>query len=193
VNRGRGNRLGLALTGLALMVLGGFALARGLGAFGLDWAPARTSVVDGNVQRFFAGASPWIWWALALLALIVALLALRWLFVQGRGRSVASLRLAAGPGGVTTVAAGGVTHAVAADVTASPAVLSAEAALAGSPERPEVRLRLVTDERTPMREIIEHLSRVAIPRMRDALERERVPAVARVSLEESRPPRRVTR
>ncbi|WP_336206007.1 hypothetical protein [Nonomuraea sp. LPB2021202275-12-8] len=190
---GRGNRLGLALTGAVLTILGGVGLARGLGTFSTDWAPAGTPVVDGNVQDFFARTSPWIWWALAALSLVVALLALRWLLVQGRTDRYDSVLLEGGPGGVTRVTADGVAHALAADVASGPAVLSADASLAGSPRQPEVRLRLVADEHTPMRAITDHLTRVAIPHLRAALERERVPTVARVSLEPARAPQRMVR
>ncbi|MCA2222900.1 alkaline shock response membrane anchor protein AmaP [Nonomuraea aurantiaca] len=177
----RGNRWGLALTGIVLLLLGAYALARGLGAFGR--ARALTPIVNFSVRSFFAAWSPWIWWAIALVAVIVALLGLRWLFVQGRRDSRDSLRLETGPGGVTDLTAKGMASAVAADVETSPAVLSAGADLGCSGARPLVRLRLVADEQAPMSELRDHLSGVAIPHMRSALEADRVPAVARVTLE----------
>ena len=190
---GRGNRWGLALVGLVLTLLGGSALARGLGAFPQDWAAARTTVVDGNVVGFFARNSPWIWWLAALVSLAVALLALRWLFVQGRRQTRRTLRVEDGPTGVTEVSAGGMAQAVAADVESSPAVLSADANLVGPQTRPEVRLRVVADESVPMGELSRHLSTVALPHMRDALDRDQVPAVARVSLEPAPSPHRAVR
>ncbi|MCF6472406.1 alkaline shock response membrane anchor protein AmaP [Nonomuraea sp. MG754425] len=188
---GRGNRWGLGLVGLALTVLGGSALARGLGAFPQNWAAARTTVVDGNVVAFFARTSPWIWWLLALAALVVAALALRWLLVQGRAEPRRALRVEAGPEGVTDLSAGGIDRAVAADVESGPSVFHAAAHLVGT--RPEVRLRVVADEAAPMDELTRHLSTVALPHVRDALDRDRVPAVARVSLEPSPAPHRVVR
>ncbi|MFC4112387.1 hypothetical protein [Nonomuraea zeae] len=190
---GRGNRWGLALVGLALMILGGASLARGLGAFSQNWAAARTTIVDANVVGFFARTSPWIWWALALVSVVVALLALRWLLVQGRRETHGPLRLESAPTGVTEVSAGGMANAVAADVESSPAVLSADADMVGGRGRPEVRLRLVADESVPMSELSRHLSAVTLPHMRDALDRDHVPAVARVSLEPSTAPHRVVR
>ncbi|UBU11918.1 alkaline shock response membrane anchor protein AmaP [Nonomuraea gerenzanensis] len=188
---GRGNRWGLALVGLALVILGGSALARGLGAFSQNWAAARTTLVDGNVVAFFARNSPWIWWLLALAALVVAVLALRWLSVQGRRESRRTLRIEDGPTGVTEVSESGMAQAVAADVESSPAVLHAAAHLVGP--HPEVRLRVVADESVPMEELSRHLATVALPHVRDALDRDRVPAVARVSLEPSPSPHRTVR
>ncbi|GAA3231224.1 hypothetical protein [Nonomuraea helvata] len=178
----RGNRWGLALVGLALTVLGGLALARGLGA----WGAARAPIVDGGVRGFFTRNGPGIWWLVALVSIAVALLSLRWLLVQGR-REIAhgAVQLERSPTGITEVSAPGMAHAVAADVESSPVVLSAHADLVGPPNRPEVRLRVVTDESAPLGELGRHLSTVALPHMRDALDRDHVAAVARVSLEPS--------
>ncbi|MBT2228000.1 alkaline shock response membrane anchor protein AmaP [Nonomuraea sp. NEAU-A123] len=178
---GRGNRWGLALTGIVLALLGGCALARGMGAFGRN--AAGTAIADRPVRFFLVAYSPWIWWVVALVAVIVALLGLRWLFVQGRRDSRDSLRMETGPGGVTDVTAKGMAAAVAADVATSPAVLDAGADLGGSRDRLMVRLRLVADEQASMSELRDHLAGVAIPHMRSALEADRVPAVARVTLE----------
>ncbi|GGS74662.1 hypothetical protein ACFFV7_06285 [Nonomuraea spiralis] len=183
---GRGNRWGLALVGLALAVLGGLTLARGL------LGPS-TPIVDGDTRAFFAVHSPLVWWAVAALSILVALLALRWLIAQGRRDARTRLRLENGPDGVTEIAAGGMAHAVAADVEASPAVLNADADLVGPRGRPEVRLRVAADEAAPMSELSGHLSRVTLPNLRDALDRDHVPAVARVSLEPSPATQRVVR
>lgn len=186
-----GNRWGLALVGLVLIVLGGGALSRGAAA---AWGSSGTPIVDGDVRGFFTGASPWIWWLVAALSLLVALLGLRWLFVQARRDTTrGSLRLERSPSGATEVSADGMARAVAADVETSPAVLSADADLAGTHSRPEVRLRVVADETAPIGELSRHLSTVALPHMRDALERDRVPAVARVSLEPAPASQRMVR
>ncbi len=44
-----------------------------------------------------------------------------------------------------------------------------------------------------MGELAEHLTTVALPHMRDALDRDQVPALARVSLEPSPSPHRIVR
>ncbi|TMS00746.1 hypothetical protein [Nonomuraea basaltis] len=187
----RGNRWGLALAGLALAILGGVALARGLGAFPQDSAAARTPIVDDGMRAFFALHGWWIWWAVAVASIVIALLGLRWLFAQGRWETRRVVRLEGGPTGVTELSAGGMAQAVAADVESCPAVLSADAGVAHSQGRPEVRLSLVADESVPMSELTWHLSTVTLPHLRDALDRDHVPAVARVSLEPSSAPHRV--
>ncbi|MGP3934895.1 hypothetical protein [Nonomuraea sp. KM88] len=186
---GRVNRWGLALVGLVLTVLGGLALARGLGAFGT----AGTPIVDGGARGFFARTSPWIWWVVALVALAVALLALWWLLAQARGEPHGPLRVESGPTGVTEVAPGGMAQAVADDVVSGPSVLSARADLVDARGSPSVRLRVVADESAPLYELSRHLSTVVLRHVRDALERDQVPAIARVSLEPSPSPHRVVR
>ncbi|MFF5208793.1 alkaline shock response membrane anchor protein AmaP [Streptosporangium sp. NPDC000396] len=179
----RGNRLGLLLTGLLLMTLGGLALARGARAFPQRWAPAEEPLVNGPVLDTFTRYGPWLWWALAAAGIVLALLGLRWLLVQGRRDRLGNICLEGGPGGVTNIHSGGVADAVAADISSHPAVLGASAAMVGTSARPAVRLRVVADENAPMSAICEQLGGVAIPHMRQALETESVPAVAQISLE----------
>ncbi|WP_433244036.1 alkaline shock response membrane anchor protein AmaP [Streptosporangium sp. CA-135522] len=186
----RGNRLGLLITGLLLTVAGGLVVARGAGAFPQAWAPAREPIVNGPVREAFARYHPWPWWAIAAAGVVLALLGLRWLLVQGRRARLGDIRLASGPGGVTDLHTGGVTDAVAADVSAHPAILGASATMVGTNARPAVRLRVVADESAPMSAIREQLTGVAIPHMRRALETEHIPAVAQVNLEEPQRSRR---
>ncbi|SDK14271.1 alkaline shock response membrane anchor protein AmaP [Nonomuraea jiangxiensis] len=186
----RVNRWGLAVVGLVLTILGGLALARALGAFPGSWS-AGTPIAGGDVAGFFAGASPWIWWAVALVAIVIALLALRWLFVQGRRQAHGVVRVERSPAGVTEVAAGGMADAVATDAAAGPSVLNADADVSGP--APHVRLRMAADEKAPMAELTGHLSTVTLAHLRDALERDHVPVVARVSLEPSPSQHRMVR
>ncbi|MFI6598004.1 hypothetical protein ACIBHX_17225 [Nonomuraea sp. NPDC050536] len=164
----RGNRIGLTVVGVLLVVLGVLGV--------LLWlmAPLRQPVLLSQLR------DPMAWWGVAVVAAIVALLGLRWLVVQGRRATTGMIRLESGPTGVTNVSSNGITQAVAADVAASPAVLKASANLG---ESGEVRLNLVADEQAPMGQVVAQLSDVAIPRMRSTLETEHLPAVAQVTLE----------
>ncbi|MFI0419390.1 alkaline shock response membrane anchor protein AmaP [Spongiactinospora sp. 9N601] len=183
----RGNRLGLMLCGLALLLPGLYALARGLGLFG---AGARDQPVIGPGLTGFFAANPWLWWVLAVVSVVLAALGLRWLFAQARKDVLSGLRLAQGPTGKTDVEAGGVSKALETDVSDHPAILRAKADLTGTRKQPGVRLAIVADERSPMEEVRRHLGGKAIPRMRDALEVENLPAVVRLKLEEPSSPAR---
>lgn len=166
----RGNRLGLAVVGVILILLGVAGL--------LLWAftPTRPILTPELTH-------PLLLWGVAVLGVIVALLGLRWLIVQGRRTKRGTFRLESGPTGDTELTSDGVARAVAADAAASPAVLEASADLGSGGE---VRMDLVADEEAPMSAVVAQLSEVAIPRMRSALETPKVPAVAHVTLREAR-------
>ncbi len=186
----RGNRLGLLIMGLLLMLLGGYTLARGAHALPQSVAPGGEPLINDPVRAAFARYDPWLWWVIAAGAIILALFGLRWLLVQGRRDRMSDLRLESGAGGVTDISTATVAKAVANEVGAHPSIFSASASMVGTREHPGVRLRVVADENAPMSVIREQLGGHAIPHMRQALELENVPAVARVSLEEAAHQRR---
>ncbi|MFI7538747.1 hypothetical protein [Streptosporangium sp. NPDC049376] len=180
---GRGNRVGLLIMGVLLLLLGGYTLARGARTLPRAVAPGDEPLVNDPVRATFATYSPWLWWVIALAAVVLALLGLRWLLVQGRRDRLGDFRLQSGSGGTTDVRGSTVADAVAGEVGAHPAVLSASAAMVGTKAHPAVRLRVVADEDAPMSALREQLGRRAIPHMRQALELAHVPAVTRVNLE----------
>ncbi|MEU8382303.1 alkaline shock response membrane anchor protein AmaP [Streptosporangium sp. NPDC048865] len=182
----RGNRLGLLIVGLALMVLSALTIARGAGAF--RQAPAGNPLVDGSVRQPFATYDPWLWWVIAAAGIVLALFGLRWLLAQGRRGRLGGMRLDGGPDGVTEVDTGSVTNAAAAEAGTHPAIINATADMVGTSRHPAVRMKVVMAEDAPMSAVREQLGGVVIPHMRQALETERMPAVARVSLEDA--PRR---
>ncbi|MFF5110129.1 hypothetical protein [Streptosporangium sp. NPDC000509] len=184
----RGNRLGLLIVGLALMVLSALTIARGAGAFPRTVAPADSPLVDSLVRQPFATYDPWMWWLIAAAGIVLALFGLRWLLVQGRRGKLGGMRLDGGPGGVTEVDTGSVTDAAAAEAGTHPAIINATAAMVGTSEHPAVRMRMTVAEDAPMSAVREQLGGVVIPHMRQALETEHIPTVARVSLENA--PRR---
>ncbi|MEU4538807.1 hypothetical protein AB0G15_28555 [Streptosporangium sp. NPDC023825] len=184
----RGNRLGLLLVGLTLIILSALAIARGAGAFPQAVAPARSPLVDGSVRQPFATYNPWLWWVIAAAGIVLALFGLRWLLAQGRRNRLGGMRLESGPAGVTEVDTGSVTDAAAAEAGTHPAIINATADMIGTNAHPAVRMKVVVAEDAPMSAVREQLGGVVIPHMRQALETERMPAVARVSLEDA--PRR---
>ncbi|MGJ6962207.1 hypothetical protein ACSDR0_09890 [Streptosporangium sp. G11] len=184
----RGNRLGLLIVGLALLILSALAIARGARAFPQAVAPASSPLVDGSVRQAFADYDPWLWWVLAAAGIVLALFGLRWLLVQGRRGKLGGIRVDGGPGGVTEVDTGSVTDAAAAEAGTHPAIINATAAMTGTSDHPAVRMRVVVAEDAPMSVVREQLGEVVIPHMRQALETSHMPTVARVSLENA--PRR---
>jgi hypothetical protein len=119
------NRVVLAVIGLVLLAAGGLGIATGAGAFsGSSGRLLPTGV------RSFARTSSWFWWVVAAGALVVALLALRWLIDQLRTDRAGSLDLTTDDkDGVTTVHSGALTDAVADEAEAVRGVTRASAQL----------------------------------------------------------------
>ncbi|SNS77921.1 hypothetical protein SAMN05216276_101611 [Streptosporangium subroseum] len=187
----RGNRLGLLIIGLLLIILSGLVIARGARLFPQSFAPARAPLITDSVRSAFLRDYPMLWWVVAGAAIVLALLGLRWLLVQGRSQRLGGIRLQRGPAGVTEVNTGHVADAMATEVSSQPGVLGATAALVGTNARPAVQLRMAVAETVPMNAIREQLGGSALPHMRQALETDRVPTVAQVSLESPHPRRNV--
>lgn len=127
------NRVVLFLLGLLLVAAGGLGLALSLGAFGET--RATYPVLPENV-RTFPAKETWFWWALAGVALLIALLALMWLLAQLRTNRVSRLDLTTDAReGYTTLLAGAVTQAVEDEVGGIPTVTGASARMDDHPHQ----------------------------------------------------------
>ena len=87
----RGNRLGLALTGLVLLVGGGYLITRSLGACGT--LQAQDPIYSAGTAGWIHDQRPWFWVALAALAVILAAVLIRWLLAQLRTDSLNRIAL----------------------------------------------------------------------------------------------------
>jgi HAMP domain-containing protein len=136
----RGNRMGLAIVGLLLLIAGLLILARSL-----NLAPGILGSPDAPVAeqrtRNFAAEQTWFWVVLAIVLILIALLALRWLAVQTRSDALGRLRLESDPRrGATTMPAGAATGALEDDLSGSPYLRRASATLNGSASRPRLKV-----------------------------------------------------
>lgn len=175
----RGNRLGLAIVGVILLAAGAFALARGFGL--IARLPAGEPVLS-TAERRMAHTTAWFWWAAAGVAVIVLLLALRWLLVQGRSSKINTLRLDAGPDGETRMPSRVVTRAVEHDAEDTPGIVRAHAVLAGSRARPTLRLDLTADDRADWPRLRQDVAGRVRDHLAAGLELDGLPTVVRVRM-----------
>ena len=104
------NRVVLTVLGLLLIAAGGLGLALSAGAFGA-WR-ATYPVLPQQVSTF-PDESPWFWWAVAGVLLLIAVLALLWLLAQLKTDRTSRLdRTTNARDGYTTVHASALTRAV---------------------------------------------------------------------------------
>ncbi|GAA3753245.1 hypothetical protein HDA32_004491 [Spinactinospora alkalitolerans] len=175
----RGNRWGLAVLGLPFLACGAAALATGLGVFGAGLARATllSDAAAGQLQR------PWVPYVAAAVAVLVALLALRWLIVQGRTDAVARLRMEPDPASGTTELSAGAARGVFEDEVGDyPGVRRARARMTESSVRPHLRLDLTLNDDADAAAVWRRVRSEALENLRTALELERLPAVIRMSM-----------
>ena len=104
------NRVVLTALGLLLLAAGGLGLALSVGVFGA-WR-ATYPVLPQEVSTFPDGR-PWFWWAVAGVLLLIAVLALAWLFVQLQTDRTTRLdRTTVAGDGYTTLHSSALTNAV---------------------------------------------------------------------------------
>lgn len=165
----RGNRLGLALCGLALTAAGAAAAVRGL-----NLRPATLGTADVPIltqhTRHYATGHWWFWPAITAATTVIALLALRWLAVQTRTTTLHHLNLEADSRhGTTRLPAHAATTALHHDLTTSPHIHHTHPTLTGTPTTPHLTLTITLTAHTDPTTTLQHTHH-AITRLRDTLE-----------------------
>ena len=181
----RGNRWGLGIVGLLLLGLGGYVLARSLGAFGAGQAgePVYTETVATWIHQ-----NSWVWICVVAVAAVIGLLALRWLLVQLRAERLHRIRIdvqdgsdpvTAGPdlaAGVSSVQADAVTGAVGREIEDYPGIRSVRSYLAGAPDEPTLFLKVVIDADADVARLRRRIVTDAVGNARIALDDPYLPA-----------------
>lgn len=173
------NRIALGLTGLALTAGGGAALARGLDADNSLMGASNAPVLD-RPTRDFAADHAWFWPVLATAAAIIALLCLWWLAAQTRTDAVRTLRFEPDPrDGSTTLPTRALLTALRDDLTDSPYLRRASAALTGDTADPHLNLT-VTLEAGADPAAAKQRVRQSLDRLAEALETPTLTAVVQI-------------
>lgn len=167
----RGNRTGLGLLGLGLLLAGAAITTVSLGLFGSD--NAAQPIYPLPARRYIHQHS-WIWSVVAAVAIIIGLLCLRWLLVQPRRDTLRRVRIDSDrirePGaGRTLVLSGAVADVVEDELAAKSGVRRVSAALSGSPDQPEIWITLVADPGADVAQVRDHLLEKSLPSIRSAL------------------------
>ncbi len=173
----RVNRVILALLGLLLIAAGAGALARSYGLFGDRGA--EEAVLDEDLRGRAADAGSVLPLVAVVVALIVAYLAWRWVRAQLRtAPALANVELAATEPDepATRVPSGAVLDAVSADVQSHRAVVQAGGRLTPDADPFTLHLDVTVADGAHVEEVREHVDQVVLPRLRQAVEAERLEA-----------------
>lgn len=181
----RGNRLGIAVLGILLLVGGLALLAANRGSYGNT--AGQDPLYPVRARTFVHDNHGWLWPAVAAVAIVLGLLFLRWLLVQPRRDSLRRVRVDSdnhtdGGAGRTTMPATALTDAIEDDLTDVRGVRRATAALSGSSDRPQLWLSVTTDANANLGRIRQHLAQTTIPDAQRALELPELPTYLRLSV-----------
>ncbi len=178
----RVNRAFLLVIGTVLLALGVVGLVRSYGGFGAD--SEEEPVLGRSVRRFVADNTEWFWPLVAILAVLIAFLAFRWLLAQlQRPPSLGVLQVRReGPGGVTRIAGGGLREALVSDVETSPEVRSAKARIDGDARDLQIDMSVDMYDDADVVRVRRRIEESALERFRQATEAERVTARVRLHL-----------
>ena len=171
----RTNRVMLVLFALLLIAVGLDAGAASIGAYGTH--TQNSTLLDNPTAHFIGRNSAWFWPVAAVAALIVALLALRWLFLLlfSTDRS-GDLVIKSGTGaGRTTLANGALTDAVVGEIEGYRGVNSARARLIGDPEDPELVVTAGLEENADFTALRQRIETEALTHARQALGNMKLP------------------
>lgn len=163
----RANRVLLALIGLVLLLVGAGTVVLGTGLFGTDRAdaPLLSPSVRAMPQR-----DGWFWPVVAVGSLIVALLALRWLYAQLRSDRLNRVELEPDPAnGHTRLSTGALVDALTGEVAGYRGVREATAHLSGSSADPRLTVRVSLDGRVDPGEVRRRVEEDALVHVRQAL------------------------
>ena len=165
----RTNRVMLLLLALVLIAIGAGAGAASIGAFGT--AAQHSSLIANPAATFIGTQSDWLWPAAAAAALIIALLALRWLvaLMFSTDRSGDLPISTGGSAERTTLAPRALTEAVAEEVESYRGVSSARARLLGDPADTELVVTAVLEESADFAALRQRIETGAITHARAAL------------------------
>lgn len=168
----RVNRVLLVLLGLVLLAAGAGAVAAALGAFGETVVDR--AVLDRDTNDYLRQNS-WIWWAAAGVCLLIAILALRWLFAELTTSRTGRVVLQRGrPEGDTVVRSAAVSAAMEDDVESFHGVRHARLQFHGDQTAPTARLVVDVADRANLAELRERIEHEAVPSLRRSLD---VPAL----------------
>ena len=164
----RSNRAALIALAILLCAVGGLGIAASYGVFGTS--VKHEPLLDNGLARFIGRNSEWFWLVVGLVALVVALIALRWLFaILFSTDRTATMRIKTDGPGRTELASGALTDAVSAEIDSYHGVDSARARVIGDPQVPGLVVVVTVEEAADLSGLIARIEHEALAHARTAL------------------------
>ena len=175
------NRTLLLIVAVVLLAAAAFALLTGFGVL-------RLLSRDAPLTPTTLSPPTWASWVAVVAAVVVGLLALRWLLAQTQRRpKTGTWRLEADPGrGGTRLDAQTAIDPFVDEVEALPGVHRASARLSGTSTRPALHLVIGTEDAADVPELRRRISTEALPRLQQALDLPTLPTDVLIRLDDAR-------
>ena len=140
----RTNRVMLTAFGLLLIAAGGAAMAASTGVFGTSFS--QRSLFDNRASAYFSHHGGWLWPAIAVAFLLIALACLRWILalLASNDRAGDIIIGSSTDEGTTILRPKALVDALTSEVSAYRGVDSAKGRVIGDGRAPEVVLKVIT-------------------------------------------------
>lgn len=175
------NRTLLLLVAIILLAAAAFTLLTGLGV--LTLLPRDETLTPSSLSP-----PTWVAYLTLVVAVVVGLLALRWLLAQTQRRArTGTWRLENNPAtGTTRLDAQTAVDPLVDEVETYPGVHRASARLAGTPSRPTLYLTIGTEDAADITEVRRRVDTDAVPRLCQALDLAELPTELLFRLDDAR-------
>jgi hypothetical protein len=166
----RTNRVMLTLTGLLLIAAGGAAMAASTGVFGSSFS--RRALLDNRVSAYFGHHGGWLWPAIAVAFLLIALTCLRWLLalLASNDRAGDIIIGRSTDEGTTVLRPWALIDALTSEVSAYHGVDSAKGRVIGDGRDPEVVLSVITGPTADLQALHHRIEAEAFAHARQAVD-----------------------
>ena len=185
----RTNRVALTIFGLIVLAVGVFAITASVGGFGSSYAHG--DLLDNQAARWIGAHGSWFWWAAAGAALVIALLALRWiaalLLSTDRASDITITR--SGRHGATTMHPAAITGALTREIETYRGVAAARARVLGEPGSPELVVTVAIAATADLAALRRRIETEALTHARQALGQPGLPIQLNLSVSSQTSPR----
>ena len=176
------NRTTLTLLGLVLLIVGAGSMALSVGLTGSS--RAKRPMSDNQVSKYVGAHGSWIWAAAAVLAVLLALVMLRWLAAlllsTDRSGNLDIQRAGSNGGedgvrGTGVITAAAVNRAVTAEIETYRGVTSVRCRTLGDGDDPQLALTITADKADNLDSVRTRVESDAIAHVRQALDNPTLP------------------
>jgi NADH:ubiquinone oxidoreductase subunit 5 (subunit L)/multisubunit Na+/H+ antiporter MnhA subunit len=164
----RSNRAALIVFAALVAAVGALGVAASYGLFGSS--VKHETMLDNAFARFVGRNGEWFWIVVALLALLLVLLAVRWLLtILFSTDRTASMRISSDGPGRTELSSGALTDAVSAEIDGYRGVNAARARVIGDPQDAELVVVVTVEEGADLPGLVARIESEALAHAREAL------------------------